>query len=93
MILNYQEQDIQLDTLYSGCTIGQYGALSNIQQPFTAKVKKPTMILTLDAKEVFDNLDKNPALRLVINAAKKYIKESGVPLVDYTLYRSSKKKN
>ena len=50
MYLNIQMQDVHLDTLHRGCTIGAYGVLVETQHKFIAKTNTPTSIVTLSKK-------------------------------------------
>ena len=52
MYINVWGKNILLDELYSQCNINTYTAFSELGQAFTAKVKMPCSLLTLDIKHI-----------------------------------------
>lgn len=88
IVVKIGHKEITLDTLYQACNIGEYGVLGDFKHTFSARAKKnPTQIVYIK-KEALELLrDKLDDLRHNIEKCKEYLDDSGLPLVDFRLYR------
>jgi CRP-like cAMP-binding protein len=95
IIVKIEKKEVILDALYQACNIGEYGVLGDYKHTFTAKARKNgthMIFLTKDSlehcSEKFDDLSKE------IDICKDFLENSGLPLVDFRLYRNlGSKKN
>ena len=88
MYITVNGQEVLLDTLYTGCTVGSYSAYSEHKQNFTCKVKYSGLSLVLSSEKLYRYAEKyNSELMKKIKEIENEVKQNGVPVVDYTLYR------
>lgn len=88
MSIMLKSREILLDQLYKNCILGAYGAISGQKQSFTAKVSRMCHVQVLNAKDMRRLGDGNLNMSLALREAESYIEENGVPIVDYSLYKS-----
>ena len=91
MFLQINTQDVHLETLYKGCTIGAYGVLGKYFSQFLGKTSQPTSVYILD-KDTLHRLRKELRdLDDAMNQAERHIRRNGIGLVDFRLYRGTRK--
>jgi len=78
-----------LDTLYSGCTIGSYGALMNEYYSISGKAVEECTILKLKSSKLEEFRDTYDELDLEILDYENYTEENGLPYWDYKLSRKN----
>lgn len=92
MYLNINMHDVHIETLYKGCIIGQNGILDNAFSQFVGKTSAPTSVYVLE-KSTLDHLRKELRdLDDAMSEATRKVKQSGIGLVDFRLYRMGKVK-
>jgi CRP-like cAMP-binding protein len=83
------KKEVVLDVLYQACNIGEYGILGDYKYTFTARVKKDAthmIYLTKDCLEICRTNHKK--LDTEIEICSDWLENSGLPLVDFRLYRN-----
>lgn len=88
IIVKIGKKEATLDTLYQACNIGEYGVLGDYKHTFTAKVKANGTHLVYIPKESL-HIIKNQFEDLYkeIGECYDYLENSGLPLVDFRLFR------
>ena len=93
IIVKIGKKEIILDTLYQACNIGEYGILGDYRHTFSAKARKKPVQLFYISKEALNIcLDKLDDLREQAQKCMEYLEGSGLPLVDFRLYRNVQSK-
>ena len=87
--MNNNGKDTYLETLYTGCTIGAYGALHSEEYTMSGKAKTDMAVIVLPFSKLqklranYEELDK------ILTEYETYCDENGLPYWDYKLYRKS----
>jgi hypothetical protein len=77
-----------LDTLYSGCSIGSYSALSYEDYIITGRAMVDCTVLKLDFGELEIMREKYEDLDAKMLEYEKYIEKNGLPYCDYKFHRN-----
>ncbi|CAI2372401.1 unnamed protein product [Moneuplotes crassus] len=89
-INNNQLYDIKLDILYPGCTIGSYSLLNQDDHCISAMAKTDCSVILINYRlldlisNTFEKIGRS------IEDTFDYIKENGLPFLDYRMYRTKK---
>lgn len=91
MFINLNLQDVLLETIFKGCTFGQYGVLGKYHSQFLGKTCEPTSMYILE-KSTLKRLRKELRdLEDAMSEAERLVSLQGVGLVDFTLFRGTRK--
>ena len=93
IIAKVGKREAVLDTLYQGCNIGEYGVLGDYTHSFSAKAKTNVSLMYIEREAVLNLRDKFSDLRKETNICIDYLENSGLPLVDFRIYRNTQKHN
>ena len=93
IIAKVGKREAVLDTLYQGCNIGEYGVLGDYTHSFSAKAKTNVSLMYIEKEAVLNLRDKFSDLRKETNICIDYLENSGLPLVDFRIYRNTQKHN
>jgi len=80
-------EELLLDTLYPGCSIGAYSILKREPFPFTARARSNLTVLLLEYRALNEARDYLEELECAIWDASEFLLTHGVPLCDYKMCR------
>ena len=89
IIVKIGNREVILDVLYQSCNIGEYGVLGDFSHTFGCRARKNGTHMVYIPKEEINKLrgifkDFNKETEI----CKNYLENSGLPLVDFRLYRN-----
>lgn len=87
-INNNQVYEIYMDTLYPGCTIGSYSCLVQGDYTITGRAKTECLIIRLSIQTLGELRRKFEIVDLLMLEYEEYIRDNGLPYLDYKLHRS-----
>lgn len=89
IIVKIGRKEVLLDCLYQACNIGEYGVLGDYRHTFTAKAKKnATHMIYIPKDAISACRDRFKDFYKETEKCKEYLETSGLPLVDFRLYRN-----
>lgn len=91
-INNNKIYDIHMDTLYSGCTIGSYTCLTEDDYSISAKAKTDWTVIVIDKTQLESLRKEYEDINTSITEYEEYIRENGLPFLDYKMHRSKSNK-
>ena len=87
IFVNIQNHEISIDTLYQGCSIGEYGVLNDCVYLFTAKAKSNSVkVFSISKQEIQDLIKLNPDYKTI--KEKELNKNYLSYYLDFRHYRS-----
>ncbi|CAI2372633.1 unnamed protein product [Moneuplotes crassus] len=86
--VNNNKKDIYLDTLYTGCVIGSYSAITSEYYSITGIAKTDVELLKLRVEDLYDIRQEYDDLDMIISEYEAYCDEYGLPYCDYKLHRN-----
>ncbi|CAI2372437.1 unnamed protein product [Moneuplotes crassus] len=89
-INNNQVYDIELDTLYSGCTIGSYSILNQDDHSISTAAKTDCSVILISSRILESLASKFEEISRSIEEHQEYLKQNGLPFLDYRIYRTKK---
>eukprot|EP00347_Sterkiella_histriomuscorum_P022573 403337973 len=88
VIHQQDDEELQLDTLYTGCSIGSYSLIQQQKYPYTARARNSVTLLVLSRADLYEAVDVIEELNYALWDAEEFINNNGVPMCDYTIYRA-----
>lgn len=90
IIVKVGRKEAMMDVLYQACNIGEYGVLGDYTHTFTARAKSNSAQVCYITKASLQScIDRFADLRKEAAACSDYLENSGLPLVDFRLYRNT----
>lgn len=90
IIVKVGKNEATLDTLYQACNIGEYGILGEYTRTFTAKAKTNVTIMYITKEAIMNTRERFNDLYQETEKCLDYLENSGLPLVDFRLFRTTK---
>uniref|UniRef100_A0A7S3K652 Cyclic nucleotide-binding domain-containing protein n=1 Tax=Euplotes crassus TaxID=5936 RepID=A0A7S3K652_EUPCR len=88
ILVKIGHKEVILDVLYQACNIGEYGILGDFKHTFSGRAKKNGTHMVYLTKQSLEKCRiKFPELYSETERCREYLEQSGLPLVDFRLYR------
>ena len=85
--------DISIDSLYQGCSMGEYGILGNYTYMFTAKAKSSFVkVVTISKNIIEDFINKSKYLKMEAERCSEPLKVTSDIFLDFRIIRTETKK-
>lgn len=91
IMLNKVNSDVNIDTLYTGWSIGSYGIISGQCFITSGIAKTDWTVLRLSLSKLMKARKDYDEVDHIISQYENYIERNGAPYCDYKLYRYSKR--
>lgn len=89
ILVSLEDVDITMEVCDEGCSLGLNGILKNSFHHLTARTKSKTSIYTLNKDTLKQLLNTRDDLYNEVEKARKFYKESSLPIVDFSLPKYS----
>ena len=87
------EYDVNIETLYRGCSIGAYCAIGKHAQAMTAEAKTPINLYYIETQYFEELAPYIPELKAKLLEMKEYCVNENMPMLDFRLFRLNRLKN